>query len=68
MTTVLLVDDEVDMRVLIRLSIEMANNGLRIVGEACDAQASSVCTTTLPREASDRVVGHPAKPLTEGSH
>ena len=36
MTTVLLVDDEIDMRVLIRLTIEMANNGLRVVGEACD--------------------------------
>jgi CheY-like chemotaxis protein len=36
MTTMLIVDDELDMRVLVRLVIEMANNGLTIVGEAAD--------------------------------
>ncbi|MGH9086061.1 MAG: response regulator transcription factor [Acidimicrobiales bacterium] len=36
MTTMLIVDDEVDMRVLVRIVIEMANNGLDIVGEAAD--------------------------------
>lgn len=36
MTTMLIVDDELDMRMLIRLVIEMANNGLSIVGEAAD--------------------------------
>lgn len=34
MTTVLIVDDELDMRMLVRLVIEMANTGLTIVGEA----------------------------------
>lgn len=34
MTTMLIVDDELDMRMLVRLVIEMANNGLSIVGEA----------------------------------
>lgn len=36
MTTMLIVDDELDMRMLIRIVIEMANNGLSIVGEAAD--------------------------------
>jgi CheY-like chemotaxis protein len=36
MTTMLIVDDELDMRMLVRLVIEMANNGLTIVGEAGD--------------------------------
>lgn len=36
MTTMLIVDDELDMRMLVRLVIEMANDGLTIVGEAAD--------------------------------
>jgi CheY-like chemotaxis protein len=36
MTTMLIVDDELDMRMLVRLVIEMANDGLSIVGEAAD--------------------------------
>ena len=36
MTTMLIVDDELDMRLLVRLVIEMTNNGLSIVGEASD--------------------------------
>ena len=36
MATMLIVDDELDMRLLVRLVIEMANNGLSIVGEASD--------------------------------
>lgn len=36
MTTMLIVDDELDMRMLVRLVMEMANNGLSIVGEAAD--------------------------------
>jgi CheY-like chemotaxis protein len=32
----LIVDDELDMRMLVRLVIEMADNGLTIVGEAAD--------------------------------
>jgi CheY-like chemotaxis protein len=38
MTTMLIVDDELDMRMLVRLVIEMANNGLSIVGEAADGE------------------------------
>jgi DNA-binding NarL/FixJ family response regulator len=37
MTTMLIVDDELDMRMLIRLVIQMANNGLSIIGEAAEA-------------------------------
>lgn len=36
MTTMLIVDDELDMRMLVRIVIEMANHGLTIVGEAAD--------------------------------
>lgn len=36
MTTMLIVDDERDMRTLVRVVIEMANEGLHIVGEAAD--------------------------------
>ena len=36
MTTMLIVDDELDMRMLVRVVIEMANHGLSIVGEASD--------------------------------
>ena len=36
MTTMLIVDDEMDMRMLVRVVIEMANHGLSIVGEAAD--------------------------------
>lgn len=36
MTTMLIVDDELDMRMLVRIVIEMANHGLSIVGEAAD--------------------------------
>lgn len=38
MTTMLIVDDELDMRMLVRLVIEMANDGLTIVGEAADGR------------------------------
>jgi DNA-binding NarL/FixJ family response regulator len=38
MTTMLIVDDELDMRMLVRLVIEMANNGLSIIGEAADGE------------------------------
>jgi CheY-like chemotaxis protein len=36
MTTMLIVDDEMDMRMLVRVVIEIANEGLSIVGEASD--------------------------------
>jgi CheY-like chemotaxis protein len=38
MTTMLIVDDEMDMRMLVRVVIEMANNGLAIVGEAANGE------------------------------
>ena len=38
MTTTLIVDDDPDMRFLIRLTIEMHNDGLTIVGEAADGE------------------------------
>jgi YesN/AraC family two-component response regulator len=36
MPTTLIVDDDLDMRLLVRLVIEMANEGLTVVGEAAD--------------------------------
>jgi len=33
-TTILIVDDELDMRTLVRIVIQMANDGLSVVGEA----------------------------------
>jgi len=38
MTRALIVDDEEDMRFLVRAVIEAANNGLRVSGEACDGE------------------------------
>jgi CheY-like chemotaxis protein len=34
--TILIVDDELDMRTLVRVVIDMANHGLEVVGEAAD--------------------------------
>ena len=36
MTTLLLVDDEIDMRMLVRVVINLANHGMSIIGEAAD--------------------------------
>lgn len=36
MTTTLIVDDEMDIRMLVRTIIELANDGLEVVGEAAD--------------------------------
>jgi DNA-binding NarL/FixJ family response regulator len=38
MTTTLIVDDEMDMRTLVRLVIELANDGLSVAGEAADGE------------------------------
>jgi two-component system chemotaxis response regulator CheY len=35
-TTILIVDDDVDMRLLVRMAIELANDGLEVVAEAAD--------------------------------
>ena len=43
MTTILVVDDELDMRLLVRTVIEIANDGLEVVAEAVDgAEAMTV--------------------------
>ena len=38
MPRALIVDDEEDIRLLIRLTIELANHGLAVAGEACDGE------------------------------
>ncbi|HWL37432.1 MAG TPA: response regulator [Frankiaceae bacterium] len=40
MTRALIVDDEEDMRFLVRTVIEAANNGLEVAGEAADGDAA----------------------------
>jgi YesN/AraC family two-component response regulator len=39
-TTILIVDDELDMRMLVRVIIDLANRGWSIVGEAADGMAA----------------------------
>ena len=41
-TGVLIVDDEEDMRALLRSTIEIANEGLRVAGEAIDGEDAVV--------------------------
>lgn len=36
MTTILIADDDLDMRTLIRMAVELANQGFEVVGEAAD--------------------------------
>lgn len=38
MTTILIVDDEMDMRILVRVVIEMAGSGFSVVGEAANGR------------------------------
>lgn len=38
MTSLLIADDEEDMRLLLRTVIRLANDGLEVTGEACDGQ------------------------------
>ena len=48
-TGVLIVDDEEDMRALLRSTIEIANEGLRVAGEAVDGeQAVATWRETQP--------------------
>lgn len=55
--TVLIVDDEVDMRLLVRLVLEAARNGIEVVGEAADGlDAVSVFDTLDPPEVPDVVI------------
>jgi DNA-binding NarL/FixJ family response regulator len=39
-TRILIVDDEEDMRALVRATIEIANKGLEVSGEAADGEAA----------------------------
>jgi CheY-like chemotaxis protein len=39
-TTILVVDDEMDMRMLVRVILDLANRGWAIVGEAADGAAA----------------------------
>jgi len=39
-TRILIVDDEEDMRALVRATIEIANRGLQVTGEAADGEAA----------------------------
>lgn len=55
--TVLIVDDEVDMRLLVRLVLEAARNGIEVVGEAADGlDAVSAFDALDPPEVPDVVI------------
>lgn len=54
--TILVVDDEVDMRTLVRVAINLANHGLSIVGEASDGIEALATWRALYRPAPDVVV------------
>ena len=57
MPTTLIVDDDLDMRLLVRLVIEMANEGLRVVGEAADGiEALAVYESLDPPAIPDVVI------------
>ena len=57
MTSTLIVDDDLDMRLLVRLVIEMANEGLKVVGEAADGiEALEVFLALGPPEVPDVVI------------
>lgn len=48
-TTVLIVDDEEDMRRVVRAIIELANEGLSVAGEAADGEAAvELCRLARP--------------------
>ncbi len=55
--TVLIVDDEIDMRLLVRVILESARHGVEIVGEAVDGlEALSVFESLDPPEVPDVVI------------
>ena len=56
MTTMLIVDDERDMRTLVRVVIEMANEGLAIVGEAADGAEALRVWRELERPGPDVII------------
>jgi CheY-like chemotaxis protein len=57
MPTTLIVDDDLDMRLLVRLVIEMANEGLTVVGEAADGlEALEVFMSLDPPKMPDVVI------------
>ena len=55
-TTILVVDDEVDMRTLVRVVINLANNGLSIVGEATDGEEALAAWRNLEAPEPDVIV------------
>ena len=61
MTTMLIVDDEMDMRMLVRVVIEMVNHGLSIVGEAADGD-EAIQVLAGPRRPPDPRRGDPRQP------
>ena len=55
--TVLIVDDDLDMRLLVRMILQAASRGIEIVGEAADGlDAMSVYWTLDPPEIPDVVI------------
>lgn len=56
MTTTLIVDDELDMRLLVRLVIELANEGLKVIGEAGDGQEAVELFRSLEEPDPDVVI------------
>jgi YesN/AraC family two-component response regulator len=66
MTTMLIVDDELDMRMLIRLVIQMANNGLSIIGEAADGAEALRVWRDLEDEQPDVVILDNRMPVLSG--
>lgn len=53
MTGALIVDDDADMRFLVRMTIEVANHGLSVAGEADSGEAALAC---IARERPEVVV------------
>jgi CheY-like chemotaxis protein len=46
-TTILVVDDELDMRTLVRVVIDLANHGLSVAGEAADGHEALTAWESL---------------------
>jgi len=56
MTSMLIADDEIDMRMLVRVVIEVADDGLSIVGEAADGDEALRIWQSLDAPVPDVVV------------
>lgn len=67
MTTILVVDDEVDMRLLVRMAMDMAGDGFEIVAEAADgAEAMRVWRKLAGPSRPDVVIVDNHLPLSDG--